>query len=269
MSAKYLFRLIKQLMKMVIFPVPILRYLRKSVGAEYGLGVFKKSKLLFSVMRNSSREGSGSTFYEQLTIVHAVLEIPRSLEGVVAEFGCYKGAATASLSLACALTGRRLVVFDSFEGLPHDDEITSLGTGEVLNYKAGDLMGSIDEVKSNVLRWGKIESCEFVKGFFDHTLPQRIPERYVLVFEDADLPSSVRTVIKWVWPLLQDGCIYFCHEARDYEVVSIFFDAKWWKEEVCFPAPGFVGSGLGIPIDPRGSMLGYALKKTRKATYER
>ena len=170
--------------------------------------------------------------------------------------------ATASLSLACALTKRRLVAFDSFQGLPEPEEVVrNLGSGSVLEYKAGDFSATLEEAENNVQQWGDIHVCEFVKGFFNQTLPQRNPEeRYVLIFEDADLPQSVLTVLKWAWPRLQDGCIFFCHEARDFEVVKLFYDYNWWNKNVGESAPGFLGSGCGLPLSANGSMLGYTVK---------
>jgi hypothetical protein len=53
-------------------------------------------------------------------ITTAILE-PADVEGHVAEFGCFKGGLTAKLSLACEFVGKRLLVFDSFDGLPEPE----------------------------------------------------------------------------------------------------------------------------------------------------
>jgi O-methyltransferase len=50
----------------------------------------------------------------------------------VVECGTYAGGSTANLSLVCALVGRELEVFDSFEGLPDPearDDVVLLGGG--------------------------------------------------------------------------------------------------------------------------------------------
>ena len=257
-------RKIKQLIKVAIFPWPVLRFLQRHVGGEYGIGIRQKSFLLYRLLRNATEAGSATTFYDHVTIVHGVLLVPAELNGYVAEFGCYKGAATASLSLACALTGRRLKVFDSFEGLPEPNEkVTHLSTGAEVPYRAGQYHGTLEEVKRNVSRGGDLSVCEFIKGFFDETLPLRdAAEQYVLIFEDADLPRSVRTVLKYCWPRLREYGLFFCHEARDKEVVQLFYDKTFWREQLSSEAPGFVGSGCGLPVDFRESqpMLGYAIK---------
>jgi O-methyltransferase len=53
-----------------------------------------------------------------MELASAVLQVPRSTPGSVVECGCYVGGSTANLSLVCAATGRKLIIFDSFQGLP-------------------------------------------------------------------------------------------------------------------------------------------------------
>ena len=83
----------RQILK-IVYPWPVISFLRPSVGKQYGVGLLRKIFLIFRIACISSKTGSYSTFYEQLTMVCRVLEIPKSLKGVVAEFGCFKGAAT-------------------------------------------------------------------------------------------------------------------------------------------------------------------------------
>lgn len=256
---------LKEIMKATLFPLPILSFLFGSAGREYGVGFGQKMSLMYKVWRNALLPGSASSFLEQLVVVHGVLAIPRDVRGDVVEFGCYKGAATASLSLACGLTRRRLLVFDSFAGLPDGALSTHITGDAMVHYKAGDYCGTLEEVRRTVTQWGDVGVCEFVKGLFEATLPQRAPdEQYALIFEDADLPSSVRTVFQWAWPKLHAGCTFFSHEAREQEVVEMFFDHTWWKTALGCRAPGFVGSGLGLPLGPRGSCLGYIVKSAEK-----
>ena len=66
-----------------------------------------------------------------LAFMIEVLALPSSVEGVIVEAGSFKGGSTAKLSFAAALAGRKLVVFDSFQGLPRMRNRTpraSLGT---------------------------------------------------------------------------------------------------------------------------------------------
>src|ERR1017187_712348 len=222
---------------------------------------YQKCKLIWKVFRNARRAGSASSFLEQLTLVNAIISISASVEGVVAEFGSFKGMSAASLSLACKLVGRRLVCFDSYEGLPApEEEVTHIDDGRAVPYAEGQLKGTLEEVNRNVTRFGDISVCEFVKGYFEDSLPKRHDERYCLIFEDADLPSSVATVICYTWTKLQDDCLFFSNEARDLEVVKLFYDDRFWNETFGCNAPGFVGAGLGLPLSLIGSCLGFVKK---------
>jgi len=242
----------------------VLTLLEPRVGREYGVGLMTKLGLLRKALRSCRHPGSASGFFEHVYIVTRLLEIPQHKEGTVAEFGCYKGLSTATLSLACALTSRRLVVFDSFEGLPEPEQaVHQFENDSALAYSRGQYAGTLDEVKSNVARFGDLRVCEFVKGYFKDTLPHRSDaERFVLIFEDADLPESVRSVLCGAWRKLQPGGIFLCHEARDREVVDLFFDQKWWAEAIGEPAPGFIGSGVGMMSSPGlDCCLGFTVRR--------
>ena len=222
-------------------------------GAEGdGISTLAKLTLLRKMWRNARQPGSGSTFFEHVYIVNRLLQVPKTMAGSVAEFGCFKGFSTSSLSLACALTNRRLLVFDSFEGLPEPDQaVQHIETGAAVPYHQGQYKGALDEVKSNVTRFGDVSVCEFIPGYFENSLPRRPrDEKLVLIFEDADLPQSVRSVLCGAWKKLEPGCVFFSHEARDREVVDIFFDKKWWENAIGESAPGFVGSGAGMMSGP-------------------
>ena len=237
------------------------------VGEQYGIRLTKKLGLVWKLWRNGRHSGSATSFFEHVRIVTQLLQIPAEAQGVVGEFGCYKGLSSASLSLACALTKRRLLVFDSFEGLPEPAlTVSSLYSGEFTSYERGQYCGTLDEVRENVRRYGALDVCEFVKGYFNDTLPNRdAAERFVLIFEDADLPESVHSVLRHTWRKLQPGATFFCHEARDQQIVEIFFDQKWWAENLGEAAPGFIGSGVGVMSGPTDQWccLGYAVRRTR------
>ena len=235
-----------------------------SVGREYGVGFGAKIVLLSKIRKASKDAGRATHFLEQLYIVMHLLQVAPAREGAVAEFGCYKGISAASLSLACALTNRRLILFDSFAGLPDPEETVHHFTGATVSYERGQYTGTLGEVEANIRRFGEISVCEFVPGYFDETLPHRSPtERFVLIFEDADLPQSVRSVICGAWRKLQPGGIFFSHEARDREVVDLFFDQNWWNQNIGEAAPGFVGSGGGMMSGPGLDCcnLGFTIRK--------
>ena len=99
-------------------------------------------RVLWARLRNRGR--SATTYGEQLVLIDAILEIPRTNEGVIAEFGCYKGLSTVALSIAARYSKRRLLVFDSFEGLPEPkNEMRHIADGTKVVYRKGDCVGSL------------------------------------------------------------------------------------------------------------------------------
>lgn len=200
------------------------------------------------------RRQSASSVFEQLILVDAILKIDPKIEGDIAEFGCFKGASSAVLSIAANFVGRKLLIFDSFEGLPEvREEVRNIHSQNVINYRKGMYAGSLEVVKGNIARFGHLSCVEFIQGFYQKTLPIRpVREKYAFIFEDADLESSVKDVLRHAWPRLSEGCSFFCHEARDLEVCSIFFNDAFWAANFGSKAPGLVGAGMGLPIIPGG-----------------
>jgi hypothetical protein len=230
-------------------------------GTAYGVTIADKLHLLARSLKCSQNKGSGLIWGEHVALAQAILDIPPSVPGVVGEFGCFKGLSTCTLSLACKMTGRKLVVFDSFEGLPEVDMVHHFDGGAV-DYAKGQFTGTLEEVRSNVSNYGAVEQCEFVKGFFCDTLPGRPKdERFAMIFEDADLTSSVKDVLRHTWSKLEPGGRFYSHEAKDFEVVELFFDKAWWRDELGEEAPGLIAAGIGLPLSRVGSGLAYAHRK--------
>jgi len=169
---------------------------------------------------------------EILEIAAAILATPPELEGVVVEAGCYKGGSTAKLSLAARLANRRLVVFDSFEGLPDTDEPPQRSIlGESAHFKGGLYRGAYAEVIDNVRRFGDVGRCRFVKGWFEDTMPG-FAEDVVVGFLDVDLASSTRTCIKFLFPRLRVGGSLFSQDGHLPLVIDVLEDDEFWKHEV-------------------------------------
>ena len=231
-------------------------------GKPYGIGVSARAKLLRKVLAGTRGDLAFSRRRQHLLLVEEILRVPPGVRGDVVECGCAHGAATVALSLACAVTNRRLLVCDSFEGLPAPkpgEEVDRRFDGQTCQWSRGDYAssGGIEGVKSRVRARGNVDVCRFVKGYFEDTLAHLETDAIVLVFEDADLLSSVQDCLRHLWPKLQPWCKFFCHEPWSYDIVSLFYDEDWWRDQLGLVPPGFFGSGGG---DLRAPDLGYALK---------
>src|SRR5262249_21421141 len=84
----------------------------------YGMTRWRRAKLGLSSFVNNARTETLSSSRAHLVMAMKLLELPPDVQGDVVECGCFKGAMTVNLSIVCQLTGRRLKVYDSFEGLP-------------------------------------------------------------------------------------------------------------------------------------------------------
>jgi O-methyltransferase len=264
---KYAARLYGSILTTVSLPLAFHSFFRRATGGEYGVGLIRKLALLFRMRRNTTRIPSGSHFLEHLVMATTILEIPASESGCVVECGSYKGASATNLSLACALVGRDLEVFDSFEGLPppsqRDQAHLVPDRSQVHTYGEGEWRGSEAEVRANITRYGDISIVALHPGFFHQTLPH-FEKRCVVGFLDVDLLDSLKTCLKHIWPLLCDGGYLFTHEARHFAISAHFFDGDWWSENLGCDAPGLIGAGSGLGLVPSGkgfrSDLAYTIK---------
>ena len=91
--------------------------------------------------------------------------------------------------------------------------------------------------------WGD-RVVQLSRGLFQDTLPH-FDQPCLVVFEDVDPQSSLETCIRYLWPLLGDGRSFFTHEAPHLEMVSLFFNERWWREHLDCNPPGLIGAGTG------------------------
>ncbi len=213
------------------------------IHPAYRVGWFRRTMLGARMFWNKLRVPTGTNYKAHLAMALKILEIPPEVEGDVVECGCWKGGSSANLSLVCRLVGRRLLIYDSFEGLPE----AKPGDREGAGYSAGDYRGSEDEVRANIARCGAIDSCEFVKGWFEETLPGSSGP-VVLVFLDVDLEDSLDTCVKHLWPRLVDGGYLFTDECVALDYVALFWSERWWRENFDRTPPGLIGAGTGLPL---------------------
>jgi len=238
------------------------RLYEPKIGAEYGIGLAQKRALAAKIRNITRRVPSGTAWQYHVILATEILSLPKGMAGDVVECGCWKGASSASLSLACALIGRRLFVCDSFEGLPADK------TGEVHDYphvgvygyyEPGMYVGQLEEVRGNITRFGAIACCEFVKGFFNESL-KALRGPVAFAFLDVDLESSLWDCVRQLWPLMPNDAMIYTDDSCDMKVVRPWFDNERWMRDLGQMSPGYVGSGCGLPVHPSYSSLGYARK---------
>jgi O-methyltransferase len=215
----------------------------KKIHQAYGMSLYKKFNLGLKMFLNCRRITTASPYVVHLAMALKILETPPDLKGDVIECGTYKGGSAANLSLVCRITGRKLKIYDSFEGLPAGEK----GDRAAKYYQKGEFAGTLEEVKLNIRRYGAIECCEFVKGWFNETLP-KLDSPVLLAWIDVDLESSLHTCVKNIWPNLVSTGFLFIDEALDTDHVSLFYSEAWWHKYFNCNPPGLIGAGTGLPL---------------------
>lgn len=180
---------------------------------------------------------------ELLTIARDILNIDPAVPGALLEAGAFHGGSTAKLSLVARIAGRDLLVFDSFEGMPENAEAGGRSIfGREHHFPKGSHAVGIDEVKANVGRYGDISRTKFFKGFFKDTLPGlRGPIAAACV--NVDLKESTRDCIKYVFPLIPRGGIFFSQDGHFPWIIEFLKDDGFWKGEMGIPRPEMKGLG--------------------------
>ncbi len=169
------------------------------------------------------------THAEMIRMIEAMRSIPPDVPGCLVEAGCYKGGSTAKLSIMAKALGRQLVVFDSFEGIPPNDEAHSRNIfGGTVAFPKGSYEGGLAEVRANVERHGEIDCCRFIPGWFDDTMPG-FHQPIVAAFVDVDLASSTRTCLRHLYPLLVPGGFLFSHDGHLPLCLEVFNDEALWS----------------------------------------
>jgi O-methyltransferase len=203
----------------------------------------RRMKLGLHMFWNNLRIPTGTSYKSHLTMALKLLEMSPEVPGVVVECGTWKGGTAANLSLVCRIVNRKLIICDSFEGLPAG----SPGDREASHYQAGDYLGTLDEVKANLARYGHIECCEFVKGWFEATLPG-LHHPVVLAYLDVDLEASLDCCVRNLWPLLAERGYLFIDEAASLDYCSLFFSERYWRDNFQRTPPGLIGAGTGLAL---------------------
>lgn len=132
-------------------------------------------------------------------LTHALGLVDPEGDGLIAEFGVFRGA---SINHLARLTEKPVHGFDSFEGLPE-----KWGEG----FEAGKFeIEGLPNVRGNVV---------LHKGWFDETLPvfrEQYPGRVDFLHMDADLYSSTRTVLEMLGDRILPGTVIVFDEFLGY-----------------------------------------------------
>jgi O-methyltransferase len=217
-----------------------------------GLTIKERIDLLSRFVNITNQVRAYHTQAEILTVADRILRLAGRRELTVVEAGAGKGSSTAKLSLVARAAGARLLVFDSFRGLPENDEVHRNLDGRVVRFRAGAFTGRLAQVERTVRELGAIEVCEFVKGWFEETMP-KLDRAIDVALLDVDLLSSTRTCLVHLAPRLREGGSIFSQDGHLEAIVALLRDEKFWRDEVGIDPPCIDGLGKEKLLEIRRS----------------
>jgi hypothetical protein len=116
------------------------------------------------------------------------------IPGDLMETGVWRGGACIfmrAILRAHGITDRRVIVADSFDGLPRPDPEKYPADAFDRHFTFRNLAVSVDEVRSNFARYGLLDDqVVFVKGWFKDTLPTVAVDRLAVLRLDGDMYGS-------------------------------------------------------------------------------
>lgn len=170
----------------------------------------------------------------ELSYLFAKEAIDNGIKGAVVECGVACGNNFAAMCYA----GRHGVGFDSFEGIPwagdKDDQQPGIGkkTKNTGLSSSGVTVHSLEDAQKNMERWG-ISNYEFVKGWFEDTIPNYNIDKISVLRLDGDLYNSTLIPLQYFWHKLSKGGYLIVDDWNlkgCREAVHDYFEGKLPKE---------------------------------------
>lgn len=215
----------------------------KKIHPSYKMNFSRKIILGIRMYSNTLNILTGTSFRSHLSMAVKILEAPPDIKGDIVECGTWKGGSAVNLSLVCKIVGRKLKIYDSFEGLPEalPEDKTALPSSR------GFFCGSLEEVKSNIAKYGELDCCEFIEGWYQDTLP-KIKDPILLGFLDVDFQASLDICVRCIWPNLVDKGYLFIDDYVILDNCALFYSEKYWEKYFQRHPPGLIGAGSGLSL---------------------
>ena len=157
-------------------------------------------------------------------IIEIAKEQVNALGGFV-ELGCYKGDTSLLLAEILKGSGKKLWIYDSFEGLPEKSTEDESVVGE--NFKGGELFVTKREVKERFLRAG-LPVPVIKKAWFYDLRDEDLPEKIAFAFLDGDFYDSIKDSLKLVEGKMSAGAKLIIHDYNNEALPGVKKAADEW-----------------------------------------
>jgi hypothetical protein len=199
--------------------------------------LFWRLALLWQYLRIQLRVPGAVTFLEAQYLARCALLSPN--RGLLVEVGAWKGLSTCCLSHIARHNGQDMLVFDSFQGLPHagGPYAVAQDVDRTYRYEKGDYLGSFQEFTTNLAKYGVPSVVRTVVGDVAQiSFPSEQGEKIAYAFLDVDLPDSYRAAFQMLASAIGEGTRVQLHEGLLADVMDMCRDSLFWE-----------GLGLGVP----------------------
>ena len=163
---------------------------------EFGL-------LLQKWIWNNASNNSGDIARLYSLILNVKQVLADGVPGDMAEVGVYRGNSAAVLAHYARANGRRLYLFDTFEGFDARDL-----KGVDQNRPEDFSQTSLKLVQQHVGEQGVV----YVQGYFPQSIPPDIADRFAIVHLDCDLYAPMKTGLAFFYPRLSPGGLLLLHD---------------------------------------------------------
>jgi O-methyltransferase len=138
--------------------------------------------------------------------------------GDIVEVGCNVGKTSVFLRMVMDYFApeRELHVYDSFQGLPAPGEHDAY-------LKEGECQATVEQLRETFRTWG-LQPPTVHEGWFEQTLPKRLPETIAFGYLDGDFYESTKTSLEHVYPRLADNAVIIVDDYCDAEKNERAFD---------------------------------------------
>jgi hypothetical protein len=156
-------------------------------------------------LRNNRANNAGDLARYYSLILNLKQLQTEQVPGDFAELGVYRGNSAAVLAHFAAAAGRRLYLFDTFEGFDARDFKGPDQRRDVLFAQT-----SLRDVAKNV---GHSDSCTYVQGYFPDSIKgQHVGDLFAFVHLDCDLYQPMKEGLAYFYPRVAPGGMILMHD---------------------------------------------------------
>lgn len=171
-------------------------------------------------LQDPKKMGIYGLFYEAMIAI-------KGIEGDVVECGSASGMGSMMITKAMEMCDakREFFCYDSWEGFPETGPLDVAKDGTVRergHFAIGDGKGgklSVQEAMNlfdNNFRKRQLPIPTKVQGFFEDTIPSKLPETIAFAFLDGDLYESIKHSLKHVYPRIPKGGYFAIHDISEH-----------------------------------------------------